>query len=40
MHPWFDDLDREAMDRLENQEVLDDALATDACNVENETTNV
>lgn len=38
-HPWFDDLDREEMDGLENQEVIDDALAT-ICDVENEALNV
>eukprot|EP00892_Ulva_mutabilis_P005149 jgi/Ulvmu1/3005/UM015_0045.1 len=30
-HPWFDDLDREAMDALENPGVIEDALATDCC---------
>eukprot|EP00892_Ulva_mutabilis_P005150 jgi/Ulvmu1/3006/UM015_0046.1 len=38
-HPWFDDLNKTDMDALENQEVLDDALATDVCDQENEAEN-
>jgi hypothetical protein len=26
-HPWFDDLDMESMNAMENPEVLDDAMA-------------
>lgn len=39
-HPWFDDLDREEMDTLENQSVIDDALATVMCDEENEPLNL
>ena len=28
-HPWFDDLDMDEMDELENPEVITDALASE-----------
>jgi hypothetical protein len=35
-HPWFDDIDRAAMDKLENPAVLQDALASESLDAQSD----